>query len=83
MSLTTERSAVLGQRERNKLDKLRRIKDAAREFFVAKGFDDTTTREIAPSSVRRRSAIVAFSHTFEARERRAGNRADRHLLRVC
>jgi AcrR family transcriptional regulator len=47
MSLTTERSAVLGQRERNKLDKLRRIKDAAREFFVAKGFDDTTTREIA------------------------------------
>jgi AcrR family transcriptional regulator len=37
----------LGQRERNKLDKLRRIKDAARELFVAKGFDDTTTREIA------------------------------------
>src|SRR2546421_5744523 len=36
-----------GQRERNKLDKLRRIKDAARELFVAKGFDDTTTREIA------------------------------------
>src|SRR5882757_4157368 len=37
----------MGQRERNKLDKLRRIKDAARELFVAKGFDDTTTREIA------------------------------------
>ena len=37
----------IGQRERNKLDKLRRIKDAARELFVAKGFDDTTTREIA------------------------------------
>lgn len=36
-----------GQRERNKLDKLRRIKDAASELFVAKGFDDTTTREIA------------------------------------
>lgn len=40
-------AAALGQRERNKLDKLRRIKDAARELFVAKGFDDTTTREIA------------------------------------
>src|SRR5258707_12408290 len=37
----------LGQRERNKIDKLRRIKDAARELFVEKGFDDTMTREIA------------------------------------
>jgi AcrR family transcriptional regulator len=37
----------IGQRERNKLDKLRRIKDAARELFVEKGFDDTMTREIA------------------------------------
>jgi AcrR family transcriptional regulator len=40
-------SAALGQRELNKLDKLRRIKDAARELFLAKGFDDATTREIA------------------------------------
>ena len=47
MSLISERAAALGQRERNKLDKLRRIKDAARELFLAKGFDDTTTREIA------------------------------------
>jgi len=38
---------VSGLRERNKLDKLRRIKDAASELFVVKGFDDTTTREIA------------------------------------
>jgi AcrR family transcriptional regulator len=36
-----------GQRERNKLDKLRRIKEAARHLFISKGFDDTTTREIA------------------------------------
>jgi AcrR family transcriptional regulator len=36
-----------GLRERNKLDKLRRIKDAATELFVQKGFDDTTTRAIA------------------------------------
>jgi AcrR family transcriptional regulator len=47
MSLISAQEAALGQRERNKLDKLRRIKDAARELFVAKGFDDTTTREIA------------------------------------
>jgi AcrR family transcriptional regulator len=38
---------VSGLRERNKRDKLRRIKEAASEFFVLKGFDDTTTREIA------------------------------------
>jgi AcrR family transcriptional regulator len=37
----------LGQRERNKIDKLRRIKEAARELFLSKGFDDATTREIA------------------------------------
>src|ERR1700721_2627420 len=36
-----------GLRERNKLDKLRRIKEGASELFVRKGFDDTTTREIA------------------------------------
>lgn len=39
--------AMLGQRERNKRDKLQRIKNAARELFVTRGFDDTTTREIA------------------------------------
>jgi AcrR family transcriptional regulator len=38
---------ALGLREKNKIDKLRRIKVAARELFIANGFDDTTTREIA------------------------------------
>jgi AcrR family transcriptional regulator len=38
---------ISGLRERNKLDKLRRIKKAASELFVLRGFDDTTTREIA------------------------------------
>ena len=38
---------VVGLRERNKLDKLRRIKEAASELFIRKGYDDTTTREIA------------------------------------
>ena len=37
----------LGLREKNKIEKLHRIKIAARKLFVAKGFDDTTTREIA------------------------------------
>ena len=36
-----------GCASRASLSKLRRIKDAARELFIAKGFDDTTTREIA------------------------------------
>jgi AcrR family transcriptional regulator len=40
-------AASLGQRERNKRDKLQRIKNAARDLFVSKGYDDTTTREIA------------------------------------
>jgi AcrR family transcriptional regulator len=40
-------SASLGQRERNKRDKLQRIKNAARDLFISKGYDDTTTREIA------------------------------------
>jgi AcrR family transcriptional regulator len=37
----------LGQREKNKIDKLHRIKEAARELFLSKGFDDATTRAIA------------------------------------
>jgi AcrR family transcriptional regulator len=36
-----------GLRTRNKLEKLRRIKEAAQTLFIAKGFDDTTMREIA------------------------------------
>ena len=36
-----------GLRERNKLEKVRRIKQAASELFIEKGFDDATTREIA------------------------------------
>lgn len=39
--------AAPGLRESNKADKLRRIKQAARELFIANSFDDTTTREIA------------------------------------
>ena len=38
---------VLGQRERGKREKRRRIGDAARRVFIEKGFDAATTREIA------------------------------------
>ncbi len=40
----------LGLRERNKLDKLERIKAAAAELFAEKGFDAATTREIAKAA---------------------------------
>src|SRR5215510_7252691 len=45
----TPADAVSGlrPRERNKLDKLRRIKSAARELFLEQGYDNATTREIA------------------------------------
>ncbi len=38
--------ASSGLRERNKRDKLRRIKRAARELFLEKGFEGATAREI-------------------------------------
>jgi AcrR family transcriptional regulator len=39
--------APAGRRELNKLDKLHRIQDAARQLFISRGYDETTTREIA------------------------------------
>jgi AcrR family transcriptional regulator len=41
------RDGPTGRRELNKRDKLLRIKRAARDLFRARGFDETTTREIA------------------------------------
>jgi AcrR family transcriptional regulator len=40
-------AAPVGLRERNKQEKLERIRRAARALFARKGFDNTTTREIA------------------------------------
>src|SRR6476660_10590342 len=37
----------LRPRERHKVDKLKRIKAAARELFLEQGYDSATTREIA------------------------------------
>ena len=39
--------AKSGRRELNKRDKLARIRNAARALFIEKGFEETTTREIA------------------------------------
>lgn len=40
-------AARTGRRELNKEDKLRRIGDAARKLFVANGYDEASTRQIA------------------------------------
>ena len=40
-------NAPKGRRELNREDKLRRIKAAARKLFIAHGYDDASTREIA------------------------------------
>jgi AcrR family transcriptional regulator len=40
-------TAELSKREINKLDKLRRIKAAALDLFLERGYDDTTIRQIA------------------------------------
>lgn len=42
-----DRTASLGQREKNKALKLQMIKEAANTLFVERGFDEATTREIA------------------------------------
>jgi len=38
---------ALGKREANKIDKLNRIRNAARHLFSTRGFDETTMRDIA------------------------------------
>jgi len=42
-----EVAARAGKRELNKQDKLRRIADAARKLFIANGYDEASTRQIA------------------------------------
>lgn len=43
----SRKARPLNLREQHKTDKLRRIKAAARELFIAQGFDATTIRQIA------------------------------------
>lgn len=52
------RSNTPGLRERNKAEKLQRIRKAARALFVKRGYDDTTMRDIA------KRAEVGFGTLF-------------------
>jgi AcrR family transcriptional regulator len=47
MQKAAEPQQSLGRRERSKLEKRRRIREATREVFRRKGYDAATTREIA------------------------------------
>jgi AcrR family transcriptional regulator len=57
---------VLGLRERGKLEKLRRIKNAAREVFREKGYEAATTREIAARA--EVAYATLFNHVGDKRE---------------
>ena len=57
--------ALVGRREANKGDKLRRIKEAARALFISNGYDDTMTREIAI----RANVAIGTVFTYAANKR--------------
>jgi AcrR family transcriptional regulator len=52
------RLGAVGLRERNKAEKLQRIRKAARALFVKRGYDDTTMRDIA------KRAAICFGTLF-------------------
>jgi AcrR family transcriptional regulator len=52
-----------GRRELNKEEKLRRIKAAAVELFTTRGYDDTTTREIAARAGVALGTIFVYAET--------------------
>jgi AcrR family transcriptional regulator len=57
---------VNGRRELNKIDKQKRIMDAARAVFASKGYDEATTREIA---VRAKVALgTLFTYAADKRD---------------
>lgn len=57
--------AALGRREQNKLDKRTRIVAAARTLFMRKGFDATTTQEIADASGVAGGTVFTYARTKE------------------
>lgn len=63
--MSSTASAPIGLRERNKQDKLARIKRAARELFARKGFEGATMREIC-----RRARIATGTVFLYARDKR-------------
>ncbi len=54
-----------GLRERNKQEKLERIRKAARELFTKKGFAETTTREIAERAGVGTGTLFLYARTKE------------------
>ncbi|WP_257451251.1 TetR/AcrR family transcriptional regulator [Archangium lipolyticum] len=54
-----------GLRERNKQEKLERIREAARELFQEKGFAETTTREIAQRAGVGTGTLFLYARTKE------------------
>jgi len=53
----------VGLREKNKEDKLLRIKEAAFSLFLSMGFDDTTTREIAQQAGVGMGTVFVYAET--------------------
>lgn len=60
-----EAAEALGLRERNKQEKLERIREAARELFTKKGFAETTTREIAERAGVAAGTLFLYARTKE------------------
>jgi AcrR family transcriptional regulator len=61
----TEDAMPLGRRERNKLEKRNRIRDAAWASFTTKGFEATTTKDVAD-----RAGVAAGTLFLYARDKR-------------
>jgi TetR/AcrR family transcriptional regulator, cholesterol catabolism regulator len=64
-SLPREDAEAPGLRERNKQEKLERIREAARELFAKKGFAETTTREIAQRAGVATGTLFLYARTKE------------------
>src|SRR5690349_14115596 len=54
-----------GVMQRNKHEKLERIREAARELFASKGFAETTTREIAERAGVGTGTLFLYARTKE------------------
>jgi AcrR family transcriptional regulator len=60
---TVVKAVVKGKRELNKEEKLRRIRTAAIDLFTSKGYDDTTTREIAKRAKVAMGTVFVYAET--------------------
>jgi AcrR family transcriptional regulator len=64
-SARPEAAEAPGLRERNKQEKLERIRQAARELFASKGYAETTTREIAERAGVGTGTLFLYARTKE------------------